>query len=63
MDKCRFHSLNPHVFAYFAKQWSLYDFGVFLCSIVAMAQFPILSISPAEHLEETISKIIEKLYL
>lgn len=38
--------------AYFAKQRSLYDFGVFLCSTVAMAQFPIFSITPAEHLTE-----------
>lgn len=38
--------------SYFTEEWSLYDFGVLLGSTVAMAQFSILSISPAKHLEE-----------
>lgn len=59
MNKCRskfpinlFPNKQCFLRAYFAKQWPLYDFGVFLCSTVAMAQFPIFSITPAEHLKE-----------
>lgn len=50
--------LFPNSFpqAYFAEQRPLYDFGVFLCSTVAMTQFPIFSISPAEHLKEIFKK-------
>lgn len=48
---------------YFAQQRSLYDFGVFLCCTVAMAQFPIFSITPAEHLIGIMEKVKTCCYL
>ena len=57
----RLGSLNsPSIFLrpYFAKQRSLYDFGVFLRSAVAVAQFPIFSVTPAEHLKEMVENSV-----
>lgn len=61
--------LNRFPQAYFAEKRPLNDFWVFLRSAVAMTQFSIFSITPAEHLKESLKKVTnhikesEELYL
>lgn len=60
MARLNFPSITFVLQAYFAVQWPLDDFGVFLCGTVAMTQLPIFSISPAEHLKEIHLTILSK---